>query len=63
MSRKHKKVCATPNYIEDFLLLASAFTRCISISAFTSLIGIAIGITSFAIGLKMCTIAAGIKKY
>ena len=63
MSRKHKKVCTTLNYIEHFLILASTITGCISISAFASLIGIPIGITSSAIGLKICAIAAGIKKY
>ena len=30
---------------------------------FTSFIGITIGITSSTLGLKMCAIAAGIKKY
>ena len=34
MSRKHKKVCATPNHIEHFLVLASAITGCIAISTF-----------------------------
>ena len=63
MSRKHEKVCVTLNYIENFLILASAVTGCISLSAFSSLLGILIGITSSAIGLKMCAIAAGIKKY
>ena len=58
MSRKHKKVCTTPNYIEHFLILASAITGCIA-----SLFGIPIGITSSAIGLKISRIAAGIKKY
>ena len=33
------------------------------ISAFASLAGILIGITSSAIGLKICAIAAGIKRY
>ena len=33
MSRKHKKVCTTLNYIEHFLILASTITGCISISA------------------------------
>ena len=51
MSRKHKKVCATLNYIEDFLILASTITGCISTFDFASLIGIPIGITSSAIGL------------
>ena len=36
---------------------------CISISALASLLGIPLGITSFAIGLKICAIAAGIKRY
>ena len=63
MSKKHKKVCTALYYIEHFLILASTITGCISISAFASLIGIPIGITSSAIGLKICAIAAGIKKY
>ena len=63
ISRKHKKVCTTLNYIEHFLILASTITACISISALVSLLGIPIGITSSEIGLKICAIAAGIKKY
>ena len=43
--------------------MASTITGCISISAFASLIGIPTGITSSAIELKICEIAAGIKKY
>ena len=60
MSKKHKKVCTNLNYIETLLILASAITECIFISAF---VGIPIGITSSPIGLKICAIAAGIKKY
>ena len=64
MGKKHKKVCTTLNYIEHFLILASTITGCISISAFSPLIGIPTGITSSAIVLlKICVIAAGIKKY
>ena len=63
MSKKYKKVCTTLTYIEHFLILASAITGCISISAFAPLIGILIGITNSAIGLKICAITAGIKKY
>ena len=33
MSRKHKKVCATLNYIKHFFILASTITGCISVSA------------------------------
>ena len=49
------------NYVEHFLILASAITGCISISDSAFLIGIPTGITSSAIGLKICGIAAGIK--
>ena len=63
MSRRYNKVCATPNYIEHFLILASTITGCISISAFATLLGIPIWIASSTIGLKLCVIAAGIKKY
>ena len=56
MSRKHKKVDATLNYIEHFLILASSII-------FASLPGIPIGVTSSAIGLKICAISSGIKKY
>ena len=63
ISKKHKMICTTLNYIEHFLILASIIIGCVSISAFTSLIGIPIRITSSAIGLKTCAINAGIKKY
>ena len=63
MSRKYKKVSTTLNYIVHFLIFVSTITRCISISAFASLLGIPIEITSSAVGLKICAIAAGIKKY
>ena len=63
MNKKHKKFCATLNYIEHFLIWASAVTGCISIFAFASLLGIPIGTTSPAIGLKNFVITAGIKKY
>ena len=63
MSRQYKKVYTTLNYIEHFLIMASAITGCISISAFVSLIVIPIGITSSAIGLKVCAVSVGIRKY
>ena len=46
MSNKHRKVCATLNYIASFLFLGSAVTGCISSSVFASLLGIPIGIIS-----------------
>ena len=42
MSNKPKKVCTTLKYVEQFIILVSAITGCISISAFTSLLGIRI---------------------
>ena len=63
MSKKHKKIYTTLNYIEHFIILASTITGYVSISAFASLVGILIGITSSAIGLKICAITAGNKKY
>ena len=51
------------NYIEHFLILASAVTGCKSSSVFASLLDIPIGINGSAIGLKICAITAGIKKY
>ena len=62
ISKKRKKIRATLNYIEHFLILASTITGCISVSTFSSLIGIPIGITSSAIGLNIFVITAGIKK-
>ena len=69
MSRKHKTVCTILNYMEHFLILAELFnfliTTCISIYDFDETIWftITIKIRSFAIGLKICAIAAGIRKY
>ena len=63
MSEKHKKVCRSLNYFENFLVSVSAVSGCVSISAFTSLVGVFVGIANFAVGLKICVITAGIKKY
>ena len=49
--------------IEQFLILASTITGCISIAAFASLLGILIRISSCAKGLEVSAIAAGTKKY
>ena len=39
---QHNKVCADLNYIEHLLVLASATSGCISISALASLFGVPI---------------------
>ena len=36
MSKKYTKTCKHLNYVEHLLILASAVTGCVSISAFTS---------------------------
>ena len=63
ISKNHKKVCATVNYIEHFLILGSTITGCVSISAFASLVDIPLWITSCATGLKICATTAAVKKY
>ena len=44
MSKKYKKICATLNYSEHFLILASTTARQVSISGFAFLVGIPEGI-------------------
>ena len=53
MSKKHRNVCMTLNYTEYFIILASAVTGCISVSAFASLFGIVITIANSAVGSKI----------
>ena len=55
LSKNYKMVCRVLNYIKYLLILASAITGCVSISAFVSLVLISIGI-------KICAITAGINK-
>ena len=62
MSKKHKKVCTVLNHIEKSLILVSAITGCVSISAFVLLVGIPIGIASSAAGLKIWAMTPRIKK-
>ena len=38
-----QKVCATLNYMEHFLILASTIIECVSTSSFPSIVGIPIG--------------------
>ena len=56
---KCKKTCKYLNYVEHLLILVSAVTGCVSVSAFASLVCI----TSSAVEIKICTITTGIKKY
>ena len=63
ISRNHKKLCKTLNYIDYFLILVSTGTGCVSISCFASLVGILAGVASSAIGIKIWVIKPVIKKY
>ena len=63
ISKKHKKVCTTLNYVHHLLTVISTITGCISISAFASLVDAYSKLVHSAIGLKICAITAGIKKY
>ena len=50
------------SYIQQFLIIVSAVSGCIPISAFVSLLGILIRITSSAIRLKIYAITLEAKK-
>ena len=63
MSEKYKKTCKYLNYVKHLLILASAVTGCISISAFASFVCFSVDITSSAVGINICAIIARIKKY
>ena len=53
ISKKHKMICTTLNYIEHFLVVASTITGYVSISAFASLIGITMQTESSAIKINI----------
>ena len=64
MNEKYKKTCKYLNYVENlFIIVASAVTGCISISAFASLVVIPAGVASSSVGIKLCAITGKIKKY
>ena len=46
MSEKYKKTCKYLNYVENVLILASAVTGCVSISAFASIVAIPACVTN-----------------
>ena len=53
ISKKHRRVSTTLNYIEHLIISASTVTWCVFNSAFASLVGILVGIASSAAGLKI----------
>ena len=62
ISKTGKCACIVLNYIEK-LILVSAGTGWVWVSGFGSLIGIPVGTASASVGLRVCVIAAIIKKY
>ena len=60
MSRKHKNVCTTLNWLKTFLF---QLLQILGVFQYLLLLGIRIGITSSAIRVKTCAIVVGIKKY
>ena len=63
MIEKYKKTRKYLHYVEQLVILASAVTSCVSISAFALLACVPVGVTSSAVGIKICAITKGIKKY
>ena len=61
MSKKYKNTCKY--YVENFLILVSTVTGCVSVSAFDSLVCVLVGIMSSSVGIKISAITARIKKY
>ena len=62
-SKKHKTVGAVLNYIGQLLILITAVSEFVQISAFASFVGIHSGIASSALKSKICGMTAGIKNY
>ena len=49
MSEKHKKVFRALNYFEHFIILVSAVTGCVLVSAFPLLVNVPVDIASSTI--------------
>ena len=60
MSKKHKRVYRTLNYLNNVLVFISSVSACVSIPAFSSLVGVLAVIARYAIPLKICALATGI---
>ena len=63
MSKRHKVVFMALNCVEYLFILASAVSRCASISTFASLVCISIGTASSTEGIQIFAITAGNKEY
>ena len=62
ITKKYKKVRKILNYTEHLLILASAVTGSVSVSALASLVGIPGGSANSEITIKVSVITAGIEK-
>ena len=63
MSEKYKKIFKYFNCIEHLLILVSAVTVYVSISAFSSLFCVPVGVTRSAVGMTLCKITTAIKNH
>ena len=63
MSEKYKKIFKYLNCIEHLLILVSAVTVYVSISAFSSLFCVPVGVTRSAVGMTLCEITTIIKSH
>ena len=63
VTKKRNNVCTALNYIKHLLVLVSAVTGSVSITAVVCLVAIPIGITSSAVRLNVSPIISGIKHY
>ena len=63
MSEKYKKSCKYIIYVEHLLILVSAITGYLLISAFASLVAAPVGVMISEVAIKICAITAGLKKY
>ena len=63
VSKGYKKVFKALNYFEHLLVLDTAVTGCVSISAFASLVGTPIANTTSSVELKNSGISVEIKKH
>ena len=61
MSKKHKKIITTTNYLENLVILTSTVTGFVYVLAFAALAGVLVGIASSPVGIKICAITAWIK--
>ena len=56
-------MCKALNYFKHFLIFISAVIDFVWIFAFTSLVSVPVGIRRSEVGIKICAMAAAVKKF